>query len=95
VTVKDNSAINFEWVEVGVSLASSEASRTIHRGETVTITAPAGLTYQWYVDARKVEGETGSTFVFNSAGKALGKYTISLWAGNNVGGNAIVITVTE
>ena len=92
-----NTTITFSWAQPGVLLTASTDSLTIYQGDTVTVSAPvtAGVTYQWYLDNKVVSGATGNVYVFNSAGKALGDYRISLWAGNNVGGDTIVITVVK
>jgi len=94
VTVEDNAAVTFEWAETGISLTPSPSILTISQGGAVTITAPSGLgSYAWYVDGKIVNGEISNVFIFDSTGKAKGNYSISLWAGNSVGGDAIKIIV--
>jgi len=94
VTVEDNAAVTFEWAEAGVSLTPSPSTLTINQGGTVTITAPPGLgSYAWYVDSKIVNGVASNVFIFDSTGRPKGRYTVSLWAGNSVGGDAIQIIV--
>jgi len=94
VTVEDNATVTFEWADAGVSLTPSPSTLTISQGGTVTITAPPGLSsYVWYVDSKIVSGVASNVFIFDSTGRPKGKYTISLWAGNSVGGDAIQIIV--
>ena len=102
VTVDDNTTITFVWTEAGTSLTANPSTAIIHRGEQATITAPPGLTYQWYVEGDAVAGATSQDFVFDSAkwGPAAKPYQVSVMVtdpvtGKIVGGNDIAITVIE
>ena len=88
--------IYFEWLDAGINLKASRTNCTIQQGETVTISAPVNLPkYEWYVDAKIIKGETGPDYIFDSGGREAGVYTITLWAGSSIGGDAIKIIVKE
>ena len=86
--------ITLEWNESGVLIEADAV--VISKGETVTITAPAGLSlYQWRVGRETYTGieATHRSFVFDSANRAVGPYTVGFYSGADVGGDAVKITV--
>ena len=87
--------IVLQWDTASFSFITTEDNISIIRPTgKVTLQAPEGNTYQWYVDGKAVAGATSQTFVFDSAKYLPKTYNISLKVGNN-GGDAIQITVTE
>jgi len=103
ITRQSLGTITLEWDDTGNALIVPQGALTLHRqsGDKVTLTGPTGGTlYRWIIDGNyQNPGGTGQSYIFDSTGRALGTYNVSLWitdsTGKTVGGDAVKITVVE
>jgi peptidoglycan/xylan/chitin deacetylase (PgdA/CDA1 family) len=86
--------VTLEWARDGRLISGD--SITIESGRSITLTTAAVFpSYEWRVDGWEVPDNNGRSFVFDSTGRRLKKYNISLWVDGDVVGDAIEITVVE
>ena len=92
----DNLVIELTWDPTTFSFITGLAGNTtsVIRPGIVTLSAPNGSAYQWYVDGIAVSDATEQTFEFKSAKYLPKTYNIGLKIGS-VGGDAVQIVVTD